>query len=63
MFSFLNSVVDMNKKQADYIVDAIPEGVYKTAAKNFTKVQCDLAYKSIELADGYVDSLKKIYVK
>lgn len=63
MFSFLNSVVDMQKKQADYIVDAIPEGVYKTVAKNFTKVQCDLAYKSIEIADGYVDGLKKVYAK
>lgn len=63
MFSFLNSVVDMQKKQADYFVDAIPEGVYKTVAQNVTKIHCDLAYKSIEVMGGYVDGLKKVYAK
>jgi hypothetical protein len=63
MFSVLNTVIDMQKKQAEYMVDVLPEGVLKTVTKNMVKVNADIAYKTVELADGYVDGLKKVFAK
>jgi len=63
MFSVLNTVIDMNKKQAEYMIDVLPEGVFKTVSKNMVKVNSDIAYKTVELADSYVDGLKKVYAK
>jgi len=63
MFSYLNAVIDMNKKQADYMVDIIPESPLKGAIVKFNKVNFDLAYKAVEVSDGYVDGLKKVFVK
>lgn len=53
----------MNKKQAEYMIDVLPEGVFKTVSKNMVKVNSDIAYKTVELADSYVDGLKKVYAK
>lgn len=63
MFSYLNTIIDMNKKTIDSMFDVMPEGQLKVAGKNLHKANTDLAYKTVELADGYVDTLKKSFVK
>lgn len=63
MFSFLNTVIDLNKKTVDSMFDAMPDSQFKTASLNLHKANTELAYKTVELADGYVDSLKKNFVK
>ena len=63
MFSFLNTIIDLNKKTFDSMFDVMPEGQLKTASINLHKANTELAYKTVELADGYVDTLKKSFVK
>jgi len=63
MFSYLNAVVDMQKKQFDYVMDVLPESPLKAAAVKFNKANFDLAYKTVEVTDGYFDGLKKVFAK
>jgi hypothetical protein len=63
MFSFLNSIIDLNKKQADYMMELMPDSAVKSAVVNFNKANLDLAYKSVELADSYAAAMKKVLVK
>jgi hypothetical protein len=63
MFSYLNAVVDMHKKQIDHMMDIVPESPLKAATVKFNKANFDLAYKTVEVTDGYLDSLKKVFAK
>jgi hypothetical protein len=63
MFSFLNAIIDLNKKQADYMMELVPDCAAKSAVVNFNKANLEMAYKSIELADGYAAAMKKVFVK
>lgn len=63
MFSFLNTIIDLNKKTFDSMFDVMPEGQFKTASVNLHKANTEFAYKTVELADGYVNTLKKGFVK
>lgn len=63
MFSYLNAVIDLQKKSVDSMLDAMPDSQFKTATVGFHKVNTEFAFKSIEMADGYVDSLRKLFSK
>lgn len=61
MFTMFNGVFDIQRKQAEYFVDVLPEGAFKTFSKNLVQVNTQAAQKVLELADFYVDGLKKSY--
>jgi hypothetical protein len=53
----------MHKKQIDHMMDIVPESPLKAATVKFNKANFDLAYKTVEVTDGYLDSLKKVFAK
>jgi len=63
MFSYLNAFVDLSKKQTQYITDTIPDSDFKGAMVKFTTANFDLAYKTVEVTNSYLDNLKKVFVK